>query len=178
VEGRATEVTPVRIPYDPGYSDAIRAWSLYMWKRHRRAVAWLFVFLAVDFFLVIKGVTGWTVWVDTLAAAVAATLGLVPLAFRILWAHKIRQLGIHELEMDESRVVLHGTGIHVESPLALYNGVIETTRYFLLTRPNGLFSFIPKVRVPEDAIDRVRRILRSSVTPEHSRLPRADEVSS
>jgi hypothetical protein len=174
---RPTDVSPIAIPYNPGYSDAIRAWAVYLWKSHRRALAWFSVFLGVDVFLVVNGVTGWTVWVDTLAAAFTATVGLFPLGFRMLWAHKIRQLGIHELELSDSHIVLRGTGLQVQSPLALYDCVIETPRYFLLTRPNGLFSFIPKQSVPADAVDRARGILHRGVTGRHTGSPGADEFS-
>jgi hypothetical protein len=170
-------VDPITIPYNPGYFDAVRASVMYLWKCHRRALFWFVVLLAVDAFVITNGVKSWTLWVTTSAAALTAAVGFVPLAFRILWAYKIRQLGIHELEVADGRIELRGTGLRVQSPLELYDGVIETTPYFLLTRPNGLFSFIPKQSISADAIDRLRGVLRAGISRRHARVPGASEVS-
>jgi len=109
---------------------------------------------------------------------VTALVGLLPLAFRLLWARKIRQLGIHQLEVAESGIVIHGTDLRLQSLLASYQGVIETRRYFILTRPNGLFSFIPKRRMSSDVANRIRGILQAGISREQTRALAPGEVAS
>ena len=91
--------------------------------------------------------------------------------------YKIRQLGIHELEVVDGRIELRGTGLRVQSPLELYDGVVDTKPYFLLTRPNGLFSFIPKQHLSEEALDRLRSVLHAGISSSHARVPSSSEVS-
>ncbi len=170
-------MSPVSIPYSPGYSDAVQAWATYLWKRHRRAVGWFLVSLSVDLLVIAAGFWNWRLWLTSSALVLTAAVGLVPLAFRLLWAYKIRQLGIHELEVSDGGIRLHGTGLQVQSPLETYDGILETTRYFILTRPNGLFSFIPKRHVSTDAIDRVRGILHAGISGRRPRVPGGNEMA-
>ncbi len=159
----------VTIPYSPGYSEALMVWATHLWVRQRRARAWWLVLLGVDVLLIWRGIHGWFLWVDTGMAASLALVALVPLAFRVVWARKIRELGICELEVADTHLAVQGAGVRVESPLRLYDAVMETPRYFILTRFNGLFSFIPKTGVATDVLDCIRSVLHAGIVRQPER---------
>jgi hypothetical protein len=118
---------------------------------------------AVDAYFFVSGARNWLMWLNGAVVALGAGLGILPLAVRLLWAYKIRQLGIHELEVSDAGLALHGVGLRVESPIGLYSGLIKSRRYLLLTRSNGLFSFIPKSGLSPERIEAILSILTAHV---------------
>jgi hypothetical protein len=170
-------VKAVTIPYNPGYSDAVRVWAAYVFKRHLRPLVWFAILVVLELLIVAVGARTWLGWVTTGGLVLTALVGLVPLAFRLLWAYKIRHLGIHQLDVVDGSIVIHGKGLRLESPLAGYDGLIETHRYFILTRRNGLFSFVPKQALSTDAVDRIRCGLQAGIRSSQTESPGAKEVA-
>jgi hypothetical protein len=107
----------VSIPYRPGFIEGSRAWLVYTWHFRRRSVVWLVVFVLLDALLLLNGYSGWQVTLSVALCIVVPAIGLLfPLAFRLLWAYKIRQLGIYELLVEDEGFFVTGSGIRVGGP--------------------------------------------------------------
>ena len=151
--------------YRPGFGESARAWLVYLWHLRRRALGWLVVFVLLDLLLLLAGHSDWRIWLSlTLCVAVPALSMLLPLAFRLLWAYKVRQLGVHELFVEDDGLFVQGTGIRLGAAWAGYSGFAEQAGYFFLVRPTGLFSFIPKHGLTPEMTESIRTLLRAKLT--------------
>jgi hypothetical protein len=165
----------VALQYHPGFVESMRAWLAYVWLLRRRVLGWAAVFLALDLYIMRSGYSDWRIDASVALCVVVPLIGLLmPLAFRLLWAHKVKQLGVHELVVADDGVFIQATDIRVGAAWEGYDGFAEHKAYFFLTRPTGLFSFIPKATLPQQKIDSVRALLRSKLA-ESPRAGRAVE---
>lgn len=154
----------VALQYHPGFAESVRAWLAYVWLLRRRVLVWAAVFLALDVYIMKSGYSDWRIGASVALCVVVPVIGLLlPLAFRLLWAYKAKQLGVHELVVSEDGVFIQAIGIRVGAAWEGYDGFAEHKEYFLLTRPTGLFSFIPKATLAPDNLDSVRALLHSKL---------------